>query len=89
MVKQKKAKPKYADKQAKIEPELVETTATNKPKINETVRFIYIVMLVVFVPLAIYLLATFQLLAFFIMVGATFVLIKIIEWAFKKQDKLE
>ena len=62
-------------------------TKVVKPKINQTVRFIYIVMLVVFVPLAIYLLATFQLLAFFIMVGVTFILIKIIEWAFKKKDE--
>jgi hypothetical protein len=83
MVKQKKSKPKYSDKIEKVEQD---KTPAAKPKINETVRFIYIVMLVIFVPLAVYLLATFQLLAFFIMVGATFIIIKIIEWAFRKKD---
>jgi hypothetical protein len=77
MPKEKQAKSKDGKANEKAE----------KPKINETVRFIYIVMLVVFVPLAIYLLATFQLLAFFIMVGATFILIKIVEWAFKKTEE--
>jgi hypothetical protein len=88
MVKQKKAKPKYGDRIKKTEPEKTKDkeNKTAKPKINETVRFIYIVMLVIFVPLAVYLLATFQLLAFFIMVGATFVLMQIINWAFKRKE---
>jgi hypothetical protein len=56
-----------------------------KSKIHPVKRFAFIVMLVIFVPVTIYFMATLQFLAFFILAAVTFIIIQILNWKFKEE----
>ncbi|MGV8161945.1 MAG: hypothetical protein ACP5N2_01260 [Candidatus Nanoarchaeia archaeon] len=75
-----------AKKKAKVSKEKPKSEPKIQLKTHPAKRFAFIVMLIVFVPAAVYLMATLQFLAFFILAAATFIIIQILNWSFREKE---